>query len=532
MMSQFYKNSFVMFALISILSYGILAFNIENQGISIDEVFHHGFGMTYFDLVVEGKILDPCITGIGDCNLIDLASDPYHWTSSGGIVKGLLLGIGDHFFSENDDRIYYGPYHENVRPLHHNEAVSGVNIPTQSELAAARFFSPILGSLTIAISFFIGKLLFSRFVGASFAAVLLFHGLWIHHSRIITSEVYVNFFIILSVFLLLYGNNKDKKTMMKFLIFGAITFALAVNTKMTSLELLPFLIIIIVFIQQPFNENINFRKLWNKRFFLKSIALVLIFIGIFFGALFSTFPFYYPDPIGQLMVQYNVVQTYEAINEPWEDVKKVFLPFVASATIAPIIDGYYHIFSPDNIPNSTKSGHTFSSIPLAFFFIMGVGYLILKIKRKNLLYSEFLMLGWYASIYVILSMVIDSYNTSRHFIPLIFPMILIMSYAVWRFLKPVQNKIRIPFFILIIFSHLATFLIFWEKIYFDPYIVWNLPVYFDMNQLCSLSYDCMRHAVNLKGSIVNPIVLCSGIVSLVIFLIIYMNKRKKSAGYV
>ena len=533
MISQFYKNSFVMFALISILSYGILAFNIENQGINIDEVFHHSFGMTYFDLVVEGKILDPCITGIGDCNLIDLTCanvtpDIY----SGGVVKGVLLGIGDHFFSEND-RIYYATNDApNCRPIHNNVAVSGVNIPTQSELAAARFFSPILGSLTIAISFFIGKLLFSRFVGASFAAVLLFHGLWIHSSRIITSEVYVNFFIILSVFLLLYGNNKDKKTMMKFLIFGAITFALAVNTKMTSLELLPFLIIIIVFIQQPFNENINFRKLWNKRFFLKSIALVSIFIGIFFGALFSTFPFYYPDPISQLMVQYNVVQTYEALNEPWEDVKKVFLPFVASATIAPIIDGYYHIFSPDNIPNSTKSGHTFSSIPLTFFFIVGVGYLILKIKRKNLLYSEFLMLGWYVSIYVILSMVIDSYNTSRHFIPLIFPMILIMSYAVWRFLKPVQNKIRIPFFILIIFSHLATFLIFWEKIYFDPYIVWNLPVYFDMNQLCSLSYDCMRHAVNLKGSIVNPIVLCSGIVSLVIFLIIYMNKRKKSADYV
>ena len=355
MINQFYKNSFVMFALISILSYGILAFNIENQGINIDEVFHHSFGMTYFDLMVEGKILDPCITGIGDCNLIDLTCanvtpDIY----SGGVVKGVLLGIGDHFFSEND-RMYYATNDApNCRPIHNNVAVSGVNIPTQSELAAARFFSPILGSLTIAISFFIGKLLFSRFVGASFAAVLLFHGLWIHHSRIITSEVYVNFFIILSVFLLLYGNNKDKKTMLKFLIFGAITFALAVNTKMTSLELLPFLIIIIVFIQQPFNENINFRKLWNKRFFLKSIALVSIFIGIFFGALFSTFPFYYPDPIGQLMTQYNLAQTYQAERSPWDDAKKVFLPFAASATMAPIIDGYYHIFLPDDIPNSVK----------------------------------------------------------------------------------------------------------------------------------------------------------------------------------
>ncbi|SVD38494.1 uncharacterized protein METZ01_LOCUS391348, partial [marine metagenome] len=31
-----------MFALISVISYGILAFNIENQGINIDEAPHHG----------------------------------------------------------------------------------------------------------------------------------------------------------------------------------------------------------------------------------------------------------------------------------------------------------------------------------------------------------------------------------------------------------------------------------------------------------------------------------------------------------
>ena len=529
MISQFYKNTFLIFALISIASYGILAFNIENQGINIDEAPHHGYGMKYFDLMMEGKILDPCITGLGDCNLIDLDCDRIHWISSGGVVKGVLVGIGDYFFSDSERIYYWSSDTGQCRPIHFNVAIPGENIPTQSELAAGRFFSPIFGALTIGISFFIGKLLFNRFVGISFVTVLLFHGLWIHHSRILTSEVYMNFFIILSVFLLLYSTNKDKKTTIKFLIFGAIAFALAVNTKVTSLELLPFLIIMIVFIQQPFNESINFKKLWNKRFFLKSVFLVLFFLGVFFGALFSTFPFYYPDPIGQLMVQYNVAQTYQAINEPWEDAKKVFLPFVASATMAPIIDGYYHIFLPDDIPNSVKSGHTFSSIPLTFFFIVGVGYLILKIKRKNLLYSEFLMLGWYVSIYVILSMVIDTYNTSRHFIPLIFPMILIMSYAVWCFLKPVENKIRIPFFILIIFSHLATFLIFWEKIYFDPYIVWNLPVYFDMNQLCSLSHDCMRQAINLKGSIENPIVLYSGIASLVIFLIIYINKRKKSA---
>ena len=525
MISQFYKNSLVMFALISIVSYGILAFNIENQGINIDEVPHHGYGMKYFDLMTEGKILDPCITGLGDCNLIDLDCDRIHWISSGGVVKGVLVGIGDYFFSDSERVYYWSSDTGQCRPIHFNVAIPGENIPTQSELAAGRFFSPIFGALTIGISFFIGKLLFNRFVGISFVTVLLFHGLWIHHSRILTSEVYMNFFIILSVFLLLYSNNKNKKTTIKFLIFSAVTFALAVNTKISSIELLPFLIIVIL-LQQPFSENVNFRKLWQKRFFLKSIALVAIFIGIFFGALFSTFPFYYPDPIGQLMIQFDVAQEYKAINDPWQYTKKIFLPFVASATIAPIIDGYYHIFSPDDIPNSTKWGHTFSTIPLAIFFVVGIIYLIFKIKRKNLLYSEFLMLFWYASIYVILTGSIESYNTSRHFIPLIFPMILIMSYALWRFLSPLQNKIKIPFFIVTCFSHAVTFLIFWKKIYFEPSIVWNLPASFEFNQVCSLSDECIRQAVNLKEALANPIVLFSGIAFIILFLILYINKNK------
>ena len=294
---------------------------------------------------------------------------------------------------------------------------------------------------------------------------------------------------------------------------------------MTSIELFPFLIIVIL-LQQPFSENVNFRKLWQKRFFLKSIALVLIFVGVFFGALFGTFPFYYPDPIGQLMVQFDLAQEYKAVSDPWQHTKKIFLPFVASATIAPIIDGYYHIFSPDDIPNSTKWGHTFSTIPLAIFFLAGISYLIFKIKRKNLLYSEFLMLFWYASIYVILTGSIESYNTSRHFIPLIFPMILIMSYALWRFLSPLQNKIKIPFFIVTCFSHAVTFLIFWKKIYFEPSIVWSLPVSFEFNQVCALSDECVRQAVNLKESLGNPIVLFSGIIFIILFLLIYINKNK------
>jgi hypothetical protein len=105
-------------------------------------------------------------------------------------------------------------------------------------------------------------------------------------------------------------------------------------------------------------------------------------------------------------------------------------------------------------------------------------------------------------------------------------MILIMSYAVWRFLGPLQNKIKISFFIFTIFSHAVTFLIFWKKIYFEPSIVWSLPVSFEFNQVCALSDECVRQAVNLKESLGNPIVLFSGIIFIILFLLIYINKNK------
>ena len=532
------KNSFFIFFIIFLLSYGVLGFNLEGQGINIDELFHHGFGMTYFDLVKEGKILDPCITGKGSCELIDLTcagqsgedgiERTMQWVASGGIIKGILLGTGDQFFS-NNERVYYASTDmEQCRPIHYNVSVPGVNTPTESELGAARFFSPILGALSVTISFFIGKLLFNRFVGISFASILLLHALWIHHSRILTSEVYVNFFIILSVFLLLYTKNQNNKKIIMYLTFSAITFALAVNTKITSLELFPFLLVII-FIHQPFDQYLNFKKIFQKKAFLKSILLSSLFIGIFFGALFSTFPFYYPDPIGQLMIQYDLATDYKAIN-PGESKKPSTLLFVASATIAPIIDSYYHIFTPDEIPNSTKWGHTFSSIPLAFFFIIGLVLLFIKIRRRKLLPSEFLLLFWYFSIYTILTGSIESYNTSRHFIPLVFPMIMIASYAIWKFLIPIKTSIKIPFLVLVFFSHAITFFIFWKDIYFNSSIVWSLPVYFEMNQLCALSDECLRQAVNMKESLANPIVLFSGIVMLLVFLIIYIKSKKVTSN--
>jgi len=76
------------FALISVFSYGFLAYNIQNQGIGIDEVFHHGFSMTYFDLIMEGELSDPCITDQGECSKIDLTcAGEIQWVESGECMR-------------------------------------------------------------------------------------------------------------------------------------------------------------------------------------------------------------------------------------------------------------------------------------------------------------------------------------------------------------------------------------------------------------------------------------------------------------
>ena len=38
------------------VSYSFLSFNLEGQGIDIDEWFHHGYAMSVFDLIKEGEV--------------------------------------------------------------------------------------------------------------------------------------------------------------------------------------------------------------------------------------------------------------------------------------------------------------------------------------------------------------------------------------------------------------------------------------------------------------------------------------------
>ena len=499
--------------IIFIFAYSIFGFNLDGQGIFIDEVFHHTFGMIWYDSVMKGDLLNPCVTGIGDCDMLNTACNVHVSIATGGIIKGIFTGIGDEFLSETE-RTYYSNL-EPCRPIHKNIAVAGENIPSSSELGSARFFFPIFGSLAIVVSFLIGRTLFSNSVGIVFASVLLFHSLSMLYSRIIQSEIFVIFFMLLSILLILYSVKNQGRTQIKYLVLGAIIFALAVNVKLTALELFPLLFIMILW-RSDVNEKFHISKIKDKKFLRKSIFLFLLFLTIVFSTIIITNPYYYVDPISQLNNQYQNLQDFQSVlsdmYSTWSPLQKFYMPFLGtfSVTIYPVIDAYYYVFGAENIPQSVVNGYAFVSVPLTILFFVGAWYLLRKIMKKELLFSELLIVIWFLSFFVTISLGNDSFTQTKYYVPMILPIVLVMAYGFVRCLNNILNKaIQKIFFITTIAAHAVTYLIFWENIYFNPEKIWRLPL-----------------DINFQKSISDPIVLLCSVIFLISFFIIIAIKAK------
>jgi len=511
---------FLICVIFFIFSFFILEFNISEQGIFIDEVFHHTFGLLWYDYVISGDLQNPCITGIGDCEMPVMKCEGVDLRiATGGMVKGIFTGIGDELFS-NTEKTYYGNL-EPCRPIHNNISVSGENIPSSNELGSARFFFPIFGSLSVVVSFLIGRNIFSNLVGIVFGSALLFHSLFMLYSRIIQSEIFLIFFISLSILLTLLAFKKQNKIQFKYLILSGITFAFAINVKLTAVELIPLLFIIILW-RSDLNQKFSISKIIEKKFFTKSILLLGIFSIVVFSSLFVTNPYYYSNPIEQLKGQFDGMQElsqhYKENRSEWSTTQKFYMPFLgtSSVTLVPLIDTYYHIFDSENIPQSALNGHTFTSIPLSVLFFIGIFYLINQIRVKKLLFSEVIILVWFTSFFIFTSLGVESYNSTKYYVLMILPITLIMSYGFSKFLNKISNNFpRIIFFITTISVHAITYLIFWENIYFNSEKIWRLP------------YD-----INFQKSILEPITLISSLIFLSVLFIIVGIKLKSRYAHI
>jgi len=215
--SIFFQKSFSPYLipiLLLIGSFSIYSYSLDGQRWMGDEVLYLAWGGPYFDVIKEGDFNNPCLKGLADCELL---YDP-NWGGHNvnySSIRNFFVGFGLYLTTGE----IKGDFYE-WSCLWWSSCWDPEKAPTSEEFASGRFFSPIFGSLTIVLAFFIGKTLFNRTTGLFFSLILLFSSLWMVNSRLMMTEVYLYFFILLSIFLLLKSFKKESKHRIAYFIFG------------------------------------------------------------------------------------------------------------------------------------------------------------------------------------------------------------------------------------------------------------------------------------------------------------------------
>jgi len=519
--SLFFQSSFIPYLipiLLLICSFVIYSYNLgEQPWYRLDEPLYFAWGGVYFDLIKEGDFNNPCFKGLEGCELL---FSEIEITEKGKLVyrseisytpfRNFFVGFGQYLTTgENEGNFYVWSCSEKAC---YNYAL----LPSTDEYYSGRFFSAVFGSLAIVTVFFIGKILFNRVTGLFFSLILLFSSLWFVHSRLIMTEVYVHFFILLSILLLLKSFKKENNHRKWFFIFGAISFGIALNIKPIAIELvIPILIMILFY--DSFNEKLNFRFFKNKKNVLKVISLVLVFFTISSITFVATYPRYYDNPLNEIfsnrdrigLMNFKTIPTAEKnyLYNTLATLQVILLPY--------LMDSYIHDVFPDEVQKRERltAGHkaepsNYSTIPLSLFFFIGLISMIRKIKTGNLKFSEFVLLVWFTSLFIFTVLLVNAPTIERYYIPLMFPVILIASYALGGFIKQIQNqKEKILFFMLFIIAHSLYIISLFDKIYFS-HTMWQSPL-----------------PVSSQLSLNDPLVYLSSMLLVAVSFLIYLRVK-------
>jgi len=520
----FYRNSFSSY-LIPILLFSftfvLYSYSLEDQAKHPDEFLYLAWGGPYFDVIKDGDFNNPCLKGLADCEFLydtNWAGDNINYSP----VRNFFIGFG-YFLTTGEIK---GNFYEWScvfgRPCWDPEKA-----PTSEEFSAGRFFSPIFGSLSIVLAFFIGKILFNRTTGLFFSLILLFYSLWLVNSRLMMSEVYLYFFILLSIFLLLKSFKKENNHRIAYFILGSISFGLALNIKLVAIEfVIPILVMILFY--NSFNEKLNFRFFKNRKNLVKVISLLLIFFVISSMSFVATVPRYHDNTLNKILKISDESGAVGFTSLPRAEKNYLFQTLATfQVTLLPyIMDSYFQgIFSDEaqkrilieSFPFESKRAilkgvgggppSNYSTIPLSLFFFIGLIYIIKKIKTRNLTFSEFALLVWFTSLFVFTVLIVDFPWIERYYLPVMFPVMLIAAYGLGKFIKQIQSqKEKILFFTSFIIAQSLYVITFFDKIYFSNITTWMspLPVY---SQLA------------LK----DPLVYVSSITFIMIFVLIYLR---------
>ena len=449
--------------LLFLSAFGIFSYNLDKMPWNGDEVvYYYPAHVNYFGLILEGDLFNECWKDRSNCEQTGEKSagfdpdrlsglkfkiEPFpHYPTQ--LPPIILVGTSVALFGNNDDLAF-----------------------SYENLTAARLVSTVLGALIVVFVFYIGKLLFNRFIGISFALLVLFHGLIIFNSRLIMLEIFAHFFLIFS-FLLFIKAISNGKINLKILLFSASLCSLGLITKFYEVVALVPIVIILIILRNDFRKKID-KHLIRNRFFTNSLPISLLFCVIVAGVFFIPQPFFWDQPIEQLNMLKGSVDVYAPFNPPFSpEIQPHYnIGAIVSATIAPIADLYFYNFS-DYVPNFGGPGNTvisnFSTVPLTALFIIGIGFLVVDLRKKNFEFSKLILVSWYFLTFLMLALTIDSYQYDRYWIGLFFPMMFIASYGTYRLTKNLNKSITFTFLAVSILTHALSVFIFWEILYAGP----------------------------------------------------------------
>jgi len=530
--SLFFQSSFRPYLipiLLLIFSFAIYSYNLgEQPWYYLDEPLYFGWGGVYFDLIKEGDFNNPCFKGLEDCELVysdtrtTKTGETVYWLEISYTLRNFFVGFSQYLTTgENEGHFYVWTCAEYAC----KDPELG---PTREEFFSGRFLSAVFGSLAVVTAFSIGKILFNRTTGLFFSLILLFYSLWFVYSRLIMTEVYVHFFILLSILLLLKSFKKENNHRVIFFVLGAISFGIAVNIKPIAIELVIPIVIMILF-YDSFNEKLNFRFFKNKKNVLKVISLIFIFFVISSMTFVATYPRYHDDTLNEILKNqlffevspskhFQSLPTLEKnyLFKTLATLQVTLLPYLMDSYISDVFydevwkTGLFYTLVDESQETIISN---YSTIPLSLFFFIGLICLIRKIKTGNLKFSEFVLLVWFTSLFIFTVLVVNALTVERFYLPLMFPVILIASYALVEFIKQIQNqKEKILFFMLFIIAHSLYIISFFDEIYF-AHTMWQSPL-----------------PVSSQLSLIEPLVYLSSMMFVGISFLIYLRVKIRTAA--
>ncbi len=150
---------------------------------------------------------------------------------------------------------------------------------------ATRIWSPIFGSLTLVLVFFLGKKLYNNFVGFGSALVLGTFSIFYSFARHAMTDVPFVFFTVASVYFFVLSEKTERTT--RYVVLGGLFFGLALLTKQVEALLIPLVVfgyLVITKRSVRFVFTRHFTFFWAVGFLVLSPWLIYMFLS--FGSNF------------------------------------------------------------------------------------------------------------------------------------------------------------------------------------------------------------------------------------------------------